>query len=83
MQYIEDLYRYFDSLVEDGTDDELFASSYIRGFILLVVDGRQQLALSAELYQSISDQLEQARSELSPQDRTIVGNYWQTLQTYF
>lgn len=83
MQYIEDLYRYFDSLVEDGTDDELFASSYIRGFILLVVDGRQQLALSAELYQSISDQLEQARSELSPQDRTIVGNYWQTLQAYF
>ena len=83
MQYIEDLYRYFDSLVEDGTDDELFASSYIRGFILLVVDGRQQLALTAELYQSISDQLEQARSELSPQDRTIVGNYWQTLQAYF
>lgn len=83
MQYIEDLYRYFDSLVEDGTDDELFASSYIRGFVLLVVDGRQQLALSAELYQSISDQLEQARSELSPQDRTIVGNYWQTLQAYF
>ena len=80
------LYHYFDQMVvTDADSDSLFASSYIRGFISLAagVYGDEQQALSAQLAQNVSEQLHQARTELSPLDRQLVTHYWQQLQQHF
>jgi hypothetical protein len=80
------LYQYFDQLAEQGVDsDTLFASSYIRGFISLAASeyGDEQQVLSIALSDNVTGQLHQARSELTPQDRLIVSEYWQKLQTKF
>jgi len=80
------LYQYFDQLAEqDANSDILFASSYIRGFIGLSASnfGDEQQALSLALAEDISEQLHQARAELTPQDRAIVNQYWQELNINF
>jgi len=80
------LYQYFDDMVDaDADSDTLFASSYIRGFISLAACayGDEQQILSAQLAKDVSEQLHQARTELSPQDRQLVQNYWQELQGHF
>ena len=80
------LYHYFDEMVSSDADsDTLFASSYIRGFVSLAasVYGDEQQLLSLRLAQDVSEQLHQARTELAPQDRQLVSNYWQELQGYF
>ncbi|MEW6989546.1 YfcL family protein [Colwelliaceae bacterium 6441] len=78
-----ELYQYFDDLVEQDTDsDTLFASSYLRGFIALVSSqfGDETQSLSTELFAQVSEELDNAKSELTPQDHVIVNNYWLTLQ---
>ncbi len=80
---LADLYEHFDELVSQDTDgDTLFASSYIRGFIALVcsVYGDESQAISHELCESVTTQLSNAKSELSPQDNAVVNNYWLKLQ---
>jgi len=81
-----DLYTYLDNLVCQNIDaDELFASSYLRGFISVEAAkfGDEQQELSNELADSITDQVELAKTELNPQDRAIVNNYWLTLRLHF
>lgn len=83
---LEQLYQYFDDLVSrDADSDTLFASSYLRGFIALAASqfGDEQQTLGAELVEDVSEKLAQARTELSPQDREIVQQFWQQLQTHF
>ncbi|MBO9491726.1 YfcL family protein [Endozoicomonas sp. G2_1] len=83
---LEQLYQYFDDLVSrDADSDTLFASSYLRGFIALAASqfGDEQQTLGAELVEDVSEKLAQARTELTPQDREIVQQFWQQLQTYF
>lgn len=83
---LADLYQSFDQLAEQALDsDLLFASSYIRGFISLVASeyGDEQQPLSTALAENVTAKLYDARSELTPQDRAIVSDYWQTLQTSF
>jgi hypothetical protein len=78
-----ELYQYFDELVEQEADsDILFASSYIRGFIALVSSqfGDENQSLSAELFECVSKELSNAKTELTPQDGVIVNNYWLNLQ---
>ncbi|MFD2166249.1 YfcL family protein [Thalassotalea euphylliae] len=80
------LYEYFDNLVmEDADADTLFASSYLRGFIALAASetGTEQQALSSSLAEKVSEQVRDAKSELSPQDQLIVHNYWQSLLPAF
>lgn len=80
------LYQYFDNLAEqEASSDDLFASSYIRGFIGLSASefGDEQQPLSKVLANQVSQGMEDAKTELTPQDRVIVANYWQTLQPYF
>jgi hypothetical protein len=80
------LYQYLDDVAEgDADSDTLFASSYIRGFISLAAGdfGDEQQALSQALADKVSAQLHQARTELSPQDRAIVNQYWHQLQGFF
>lgn len=83
---LEGLYQYFDQLVEQESHaDILFASSYLRGFITLAASefGDDQQPLTQLLAEQVSEQLLQARTELTPADRTIVNDYWQELKTYF
>jgi hypothetical protein len=82
---LDDLYQYFDQLLDQENDDLLFASSYLRGFIPVeaVAFGDDQQKLSAALATKISEKLTQARTELSPQDRTLVTNLWIELSSNF
>lgn len=83
---LTELYQYFDDLVNQESDaDDLFASSYIRGFIALVASdfGDESQALTASLAEQITEKLSQAKTELSPQDRVIVNQYWQQLNAAF
>ena len=80
------LYQYFDDLAEQETSsDELFASSYIRGFIGLSASefGDEQQTLSIALANTVSEKLYDARAELTLQDRVIVNQYWQELMPIF
>lgn len=83
---LTDLYQHFDNIVEqDSEADDLFASSYIRGFVALVASefGDESQPLSAELSDSVDKQLAQAKTELSPQDREIVQQFWLKLKQSF
>ncbi|WP_448569160.1 YfcL family protein [Thalassotalea ganghwensis] len=80
------LYQYLDDLVANGaSSDELFASSYIRGFISLAASqyGDESQPLSHALADDISSKIAEARSELTPADRVIVNDYWQSLKQVF
>ncbi|SEK41040.1 YfcL protein [Colwellia chukchiensis] len=80
------LYDYLDQQVaQDVSADELFAGSYLRGFISLAGSeyGDESQPLTAQLAENISAKLLAARGELNPQDRQIVQNYWQQLQVAF
>jgi hypothetical protein len=83
---IAELYLFLDSLFDqDNSDDQLFASSYLRGFISISVIefGDESQALSPEIAASIDEKLQAARTELSPQDRQIVQDYWSELKQAF
>jgi hypothetical protein len=83
---IAELYLHLDSLFDqDNSDDQLFASSYLRGFISISVIefGDESQALSPALATSIDEKLQEARTELSPQDRQIVQDYWLELKKAF
>lgn len=85
-QTLAKLYQYFDDLAEQETSsDELFASSYIRGFIGLSASefGDEQQTLSIALANTVSEKLYEARAELTPQDRVIVNEYWQEMIPIF
>lgn len=80
------LYHYLDEQVaQDISADELFAGSYLRGFISLAGSefGDESQALTQVLADNITEKLQAARTELSPQDRQIVQDYWQQLNTAF
>lgn len=80
------LYHYLDEQVSlDVSADELFAGSYLRGFISLAGSefGDESQILTQALAESINEKLTAARTELSPQDRQIVQDYWQHLQRAF
>ncbi|PHR66450.1 YfcL family protein [Pseudidiomarina marina] len=68
--YVQSLEQVFDEVVATGTDDELFASGYLRGHFDLVV---AQLELndhaSADaVLPSVQASVEQAKHELAPAD---------------
>ena len=80
------LYQHLDEQVAlDVSADELFAGSYLRGFISLAGSefGDESQALTTTLAENITEKLAEARSELTPQDRQIVQNYWIELRTFF
>ncbi|MDO6426622.1 YfcL family protein [Thalassotalea sp. 1_MG-2023] len=80
--HLSDLYHHFDQLAaQDVSSDELFASSYIRGFIALSAGefGDENQVISAPLIEHVSESMAAARTELSPGDREVVKRYWQQL----
>ena len=79
-----DLYQFLDGLFDQDSDsDTLFAGGYLRGISSLVATdfGDENQKLSAPLIENITDKLNQAKSELSPQDFAIVNNFWLTVQS--
>ncbi|QOL25285.1 YfcL family protein [Thalassotalea sp. LPB0316] len=86
MNTLTDLYQHFDELVfNDADPDTLFASSYIKGFIALeaVNFGDEQQTPSKALAEKVTQALINNKTELTPQDQTIVNNYWLSLQPIF
>ncbi|MGB1199742.1 MAG: YfcL family protein [Thalassotalea sp.] len=80
------LYQYLDDLVaNDASSDDLFASSYLRGFISLAASqfGDESQVLTVALADDISEKMQAARTELTPADRVIVQNYWAELSKAF
>jgi hypothetical protein len=80
------LYQFLDNLFDqEVSDDDLFASSYLRGFISLSASefGDESQLLSTGLALSIDEKIQAARTELSPEDRKIVQDYWQALKETF
>ncbi len=85
VQTLANICEYFDKLIVYDDDDLLFASSYIRGFLVVaaVPFGDEQQRLSQSLYTVVSKELAAAKTELSPQDKAIVDNFWQQIKPAF
>ena len=82
-EFEERILALIDDMVEHASDDELFASGYLRGHLTLAVaelgDGE---AHSAEaLYRNVTRSLETAigAGELSPRDQALVKDMWDNL----
>ena len=91
-QNLSSLYQFLDDICikeqpskHYSLADELFASSYIRGFITLAAAeyGDDSQSLTKVLGDDISEQIQSAKSELTPQDQYIIKQYWQELQKAF
>ena len=72
-----------DDMVEHASDDELFASGYLRGHLTLAVaelDAGEDHSAEA-LCANVTSSLEKAISagELSPRDQALVKEMWDTL----
>lgn len=72
-----------DDMVEDATDDQLFAGGYIRGHLTQSVAELEQQGKTsaAALKQQVEESLQQAirQQELSPPDQVLVLDLWQEL----
>ncbi|MGR5235455.1 YfcL family protein [Vibrio alfacsensis] len=82
IEFEEKLLELIDARIETASDDELFAGGYLRGHISLSAASCEDEGINdvTELKSRIENSLEQARSELSPADRSIVNDLWQELQ---
>lgn len=84
-QFIDATAELFDALVPLASDDELFASGYLRGHFDLAV-GTLQVAeepfAAADVINQVNDTLSQAitHGELSEQDQQHVAAIWQRIQ---
>lgn len=72
-----------DDMVEHASDDELFASGYLRGHLTLAVaelEGGDDHSAEA-LHQKVTESLQKAigAGELTPRDQALVSGMWQTL----
>ncbi|WP_312978208.1 YfcL family protein [Atlantibacter sp.] len=72
-----------DDMVEHASDDELFASGYLRGHLTLAVaelEGGDDHSADA-LHQKVTESLQKAigAGELTPRDQALVSGMWQTL----
>lgn len=80
---IEQLESVFDQVYVDGSDDELFASGYLRGHFDLVV-ARMEMNDETDtqaIIPNLKAAVEQAKHELAPADQTHVNNLVEQLDT--
>lgn len=82
-QFVIAIEAFFDSVVDKGTDHELFISGYLSGhFSLVVSQAEQQHDFDlAQLDQRMQESLNSAfnNQELIPQDQTDVMQLWNRL----
>ncbi|MBU2912259.1 hypothetical protein CWN98_13110 [Vibrio splendidus] len=83
IEFEEKLLEVIDARIENASDDELFAGGYLRGHISLSVASCEEDGIEdvAEVKARIEKSLDDARSELTPADRTIVNDLWVQLQS--
>ncbi|EIV8657499.1 YfcL family protein [Vibrio parahaemolyticus] len=83
IEFEEKLLELIDARIENASDDELFAGGYLRGHISLSAASCEEDGINdvEELKSRIANSLEEARAELTPADRVIVGDLWQELQS--
>ena len=84
-QFIDATAELFDALVPLASDDELFASGYLRGHFDLAVGTLQveaQPFTASDVINQVNHTLTQAiaNGELSEQDQQHVNAIWQRLQ---
>ncbi|MFA0086169.1 YfcL family protein [Vibrio sp. E150_011] len=82
IEYEEQLIEIIDARIQEASDDELFAGGYLRGHISLSTASCEEEEIDdiAILKARIQVSLDEAKSELSPSDRTIVNALWAELQ---
>ncbi len=82
IEFEEKLLELIDARIETASDDELFAGGYLRGHISLSAASCEEEGINDidELKTRIVNSLDEARTELSPSDRSIVSDLWQELQ---
>ncbi|MDV7103173.1 YfcL family protein [Vibrio sp. TH_r3] len=82
LEYEEKWLDMIDASVETASDDELFSGGYLRGHISLsAAECEAEEITDIELFKNkVEQSLEEARSELSPADRTIVAELWLRLK---
>lgn len=74
-----------DDMVEDASDDELFAGGYLRGHVTLAVARLElldeQAPIAEALQQAVKASLQHAiaAGELSPHDQILVEQMWHKL----
>ncbi|WP_336219446.1 YfcL family protein [Citrobacter amalonaticus] len=72
-----------DDMVEHASDDELFASGYLRGHLTLAVAELEEADdhSAQAVYATVSHSLEKAigAGELSPRDQALVKEMWDAL----
>jgi len=84
-QYVESAQQFFDDLVDQASDDELFAGGYLRGHFDLAVgyaQVEQQDLTPDELNSKIEKSLVKAyrSGELTEDDKTHVVNIWEQVK---
>ncbi|PFG45944.1 YfcL protein [Vibrio sp. ES.051] len=81
IEFEEKLLELIDARIETASDDELFAGGYLRGHISLSAASCEEEGINdiEELKSRITHSIEEARTELSPADRSIVNDLWQEL----
>ncbi|WP_261815562.1 YfcL family protein [Vibrio gallicus] len=81
LQLEEQLLEYIDQQVVTASDDELFAGGYLRGHISLAAADCESEAIFdvAEFKLKIEQSLKAAQAELTPADRVIVSDMWDSL----
>lgn len=74
-EYIEQLEQVFDQAVVAGSDDELFASGYLRGHFDLVVAQLelQEQATADAVLPALRSAVEQTKHELAPADQQHIA----------
>ncbi|MDD1792406.1 YfcL family protein [Enterovibrio makurazakiensis] len=81
--YEEKILDLIDAMVETASDDELFASGYLRGHISLAAADCEQDGIDCidMLKQRVDGSLKDNANELTPADQVLVANLWSNLQT--
>lgn len=80
--YEEKILDLIDAMVTTASDDELFASGYLRGHISLAAADCEQEGIDEvnALKQRVAQSLKDNANELNPADQVLVGNLWTSLQ---
>ncbi|WP_028109531.1 YfcL family protein [Ferrimonas futtsuensis] len=73
--------QWMTEMVEQGSDDQVFASGYLQGHLALSLSTLEdsQQGLIEVLAQDMGARLDDASSELAPEDLALVRHAWQQL----
>ena len=81
-EYEEKILDLIDAMVETASDDELFASGYLRGHVSLAAADCEQDGIEevSALKVRVDESLKENSNELNPSDQVLVANLWALLQ---